>query len=221
METGDLIDSAEMYLRTVLELEEEGIPALRARLTERLALSPPTVSEGVDRLIEAGLMDLRIDRTIELTEAGRDRANHVLRKHRLAERLLVDVLGLEPEFVHEEACRWEHVISDRVEQKLADYLGNPTTSPYGNPIPDAGQHVGEDGLVSVSEVEDGQDVVVQRIAEWAQSDEELLAAFERAGIRPGTSARVVDGPDGQALVVGTQRVLLDDTAAKHVYVEQS
>ncbi len=215
---GDLIDSTEMYLRTVLELEEEGIPALRARLVERLGLSAPSVSEGINRLAADDLVRLEGDRTVALTEAGREKANHVLRKHRLAERLLVDVLGLEPEFAHEEACRWEHVISDRVEQKLADYLGNPDTSPWGNPIPQMGQQAQAHGLAAVADVVDGQAVTIERIAEAAQSDDGLMADLERAGVRPGASARVVDGPDGLTLVIGSERVLLTPDAARHIYV---
>ncbi|MFT5224021.1 MAG: DtxR family Mn-dependent transcriptional regulator, partial [Glaciecola sp.] len=216
---GDLIDSTEMYLRTVLELEEEGIPALRARLVERLGLSAPSVSEGIARLANDGLVSLNVDRTVALTTSGRTKANHVLRKHRLAERLLVDVLGLEPEFVHDEACRWEHVISDRVEQKLADYLGNPTTSPYGNPIPGADQATQAHGLSAVSDLSDGDDVTVERIAESAQSDEALMADLERAGVRPGVAARVASGPDGVMLVIGNKRVLLTEDASRHIYVQ--
>ncbi len=215
---GDLIDSTEMYLRTVLELEEEGIPALRARLVERLGLSAPSVSEGINRLAADGLVKLAEDRTVALSAEGREKANHVLRKHRLAERLLVDVLGLEPEFAHEEACRWEHVISDRVEQKLADYLGNPRTSPWGNPIPQMGQKAKAHGLAAVSDVVDGEAVTIERITEAAQSDDTLMAELERAGVRPGASARVVNGPDGLTLVVGNERVLLSAEASRHIYV---
>lgn len=129
----DLIDTTEMYLRTVLELEEEGIPALRARIVERLGHTGPTVSETVQRLCRKGLMtlsegDIRT-RTVSLTAEGRAQATSVMRKHRLAERLLADVIGLELPYVHEEACRWEHVMSDRVEVLLEKLLSSPTTSP--------------------------------------------------------------------------------------------
>ncbi|MDO5366497.1 metal-dependent transcriptional regulator [Kocuria sp.] len=134
----DLIDTTQMYLRTVLELEEEGIPALRARIVERLGHTGPTVSETVQRLCRKGLMalsegDIRT-RTVSLTAQGREQATSVMRKHRLAERLLADVIGLELPYVHEEACRWEHVMSDRVEVLLEKLLASPTTSPYGTPI---------------------------------------------------------------------------------------
>ena len=107
----DLIDTTEMYLRTILELEEENIVALRARIAERLRHSGPTVSQTVGRMERDGLVVVSGDRHLELTETGRKRATEVMRKHRLAERLLADVIGLDWAYVHDEACRWEHVMS--------------------------------------------------------------------------------------------------------------
>ena len=130
-----LIDATEMYLRTVWELEEEGIPPIRARLVDRLGLSAPAVSETVHRLVEEGLLHLDDGRLLALTERGREIAVDVMRKHRLAERLLTDVIGLPWEQAHNEACRWEHVISDAVDDRLVEVLGDPQTSPFGNPIP--------------------------------------------------------------------------------------
>jgi hypothetical protein len=110
-----------------------------------------------------------------------------MRKHRLAERLLVDVLGLEHEYVHEEACRWEHVISDRVEQRLVEFLGNPTTSPYGNPIPGSGE--GFDDIVSLAEV--GAEVVtVHSISEHLQADAEVMHVLHEYGMIAGERAEV-------------------------------
>src|SRR4030095_947026 len=110
----ELIDTTEMYLRTIYELEEEGITPLRARIAERLHQSAPTVSQTVARMERDGLVTVEGDRHLELTEVGRMQATRVMRKHRLAERLLVDVIGLEWEDVHAEACRWEHVMSETV-----------------------------------------------------------------------------------------------------------
>src|ERR1700754_2315777 len=124
-----------MYLRTVLELEEEGVPPLRARIAERLKQSGPTVSQTVARMERDGLLTVEGDRHLVLTEVGRKHAVSVMRKHRLAELLLVNVIGMPYEEAHEEACRWEHVMSDAVEQKVYDLLNRPTRSPYGNPIP--------------------------------------------------------------------------------------
>src|ERR1039458_3286330 len=120
-----------MYLRTIYELEEEGIVPLRARIAERLGHSGPTVSQTVARMERDGLLALAGDRHLELSAEGRQRAVRVMRKHRLAERLLVDVLGLEWEYVHDEACRWEHVVSERVERKILALLAKHRESPYG------------------------------------------------------------------------------------------
>jgi DtxR family transcriptional regulator, Mn-dependent transcriptional regulator len=213
----DLIDSTEMYLRTVLELEEEGIPALRARLSERLGLSAPSVSEGVARLEEQGLLVLGPDRTVQFTPDGRDRAEHVMRKHRLAERLLVDVLGLEHEHVHEEACRWEHVISDRVEAKLLEFLGNPTTSPYGNPIP--GVHLGGEDreLVPLTDVAGGT-VTIERISEQLQGDRAVMHRLDAGGVSYGRTVEIRREGDQVVLAVDGQDISLDLDAARLVYV---
>ena len=112
----DLIDTTEMYLRTIYELEEEGIVPLRARIAERLHQSGPTVSQTVARMERDNLVHVQGDRHLEPTDEGRARATRVMRKHRLAERLLIDVIGLDWELVHDEACRWEHVISEDVER---------------------------------------------------------------------------------------------------------
>jgi DtxR family transcriptional regulator, Mn-dependent transcriptional regulator len=211
----DLIDSTEMYLRTVLELEEEGIPALRARLSERLGLSAPSVSEGVARLQDQGLLELAPDRTVQLTDIGRDKATHVMRKHRLAERLLADVIGLEAEYIHEEACRWEHVISDRVAEKLAELLGNPTTSPYGNPIP--GGVGAEVAILPLSGVDDGE-VRLHSISESLQSDAEVIHVLYEHGMLAGQLVKVTHGPDAVVLELEEHRVELSPDAAKLVFV---
>ena len=131
----DLVDTTEMYLRTILELEEESVPPLRARIAERLHQSGPTVSQTVARMERDGLLTIEDDRHLRLTDSGRAQAVSVMRKHRLAELLLVNVIGMPYEEAHEEACRWEHVMSDAVEKKVYDLLNRPTRSPYGNPIP--------------------------------------------------------------------------------------
>src|SRR3954452_22535314 len=140
----DLIDTTEMYLRTIYELVEEGIVPLRARIAERLHQSGPTVSQTVARMERDGLVTVEGDRHLELTAEGMRLATRVMRKHRLAERLLTDVIGLDWELVHAEACRWEHGMSETVERRLVDRRRRPTESPYGNPIPDLGE-LGESG----------------------------------------------------------------------------
>jgi len=216
--SGGLIDSTEMYLRTVLELEEEGVPALRARLAERLDLSAPSVSEGVARLESEGLVRLEDDRTVSLTEPGRQIATHVMRKHRLAERLLVDVLGVEPEHVHEEACRWEHVISDRVEAKLVEFLGNPTTSPYGNPIP--GTDTPDYELLPLADATADR-VRIERISEQLQGNHEVMGAFDAAGVWAGDEV-AVERTDGvlSLRVDGQPPILLGGDDARLLFVTE-
>src|SRR5690625_3570404 len=145
----DLIDTTEMYLKTVFELEEEGVVPMRARIAERLGHSGPTVSQTVARMERDGLLHLQEGRRIELSAAGWEKATQVMRKHRLAERLLVDVIGLDWEYVHEEACRWEHVMSEQVEHRLLALLDHPHHDPYGNPIPGLAE-LGEDSTAPSS-----------------------------------------------------------------------
>ena len=206
----ELIDTTEMYLRTIYELEEEGVVPLRARIAERLAQSGPTVSQTVARMERDGLVVVAGDRHLELTDAGRGRAVAVMRKHRLAERLLSDVIGLEWEHVHAEACRWEHVMSDAVERKLVQLLDNPTISPYGNPIPglDDLAHPPSDppgvsippsleiGLQRLDELarRGGGRVQVRRIAEHVQVDADLMAELKAAGVVPGNEVEVKSIP---------------------------
>lgn len=195
----DLIDTTEMYLRTVYELLEEGVPPLRARIAERLHQSGPTVSQTVARMERDGLLALNADRTIELTERGAELARGVMRKHRLAERLLTDIIGLEWDKAHDEACRWEHVISLDVEKRLVQILGEPTSSPYGNPIPGLDELDVEapggkfrDGVVTLSTAvaEGATRVRVERMSENLQASGETLAVLAQAGMRPGTEFTV-------------------------------
>ena len=208
----DLIDTTEMYLRTIFELEEEGIVPLRARIAERLNQSGPTVSQTVARMQRDGLLVVSDDRHLELTDAGRARAVSVMRKHRLAERLLLDVIGLDWQDVHVEACRWEHVMSEQVEQKLVALLGHPQTSPYGNPIPGLDslgettatvQETHRDLISAEAAAVRGGRFEVRRIIEIVQNQPGVMDRLQRAGVVPGAVLQfevrndalvVVDGP---------------------------
>ena len=221
----DLIDTTEMYLRTIFELEEEGIVPLRARIAERLHQSGPTVSQTVARMERDGLLSVEGDRHLQLSEQGRQLATAVMRKHRLAECLLVDVIGLDYADVHEEACRWEHVMSENVERKLLQLLGNPSVSPFGNPIPGLDALRGEETLggetsavlnsltlLSTTATPEGRTIVVQRISEQLQENTDLLRELADLGVRPGASmeARLVDGGitlDGRPLPAGVAQHL--------------
>lgn len=228
----DLIDTTEMYLRTILDLEEEHIVPLRARISERLGHSGPTVSQTVARMERDGLVVVSDDRHLELTTEGRSKAVHVMRKHRLAERLLSDVIGLEWEYVHDEACRWEHVMSEQVERRLIEILGEPKESPYGNPIPGL-EELGLEpadpfmtGVVRVTDAIAERDSavrgVVRRLGEPVQFDPELLLQLKQAGIMPGATATFtrsgayvaveVDGVDGA--------LELPNEVAGHIFVAE-
>ncbi len=215
----DLIDTTEMYLRTIFELEEEGIVPLRARIAERLHQSGPTVSQTVARMERDGLLTVEGDRHLQLSETGRALATAVMRKHRLAECLLVDVIGLDYADVHEEACRWEHVMSEAVERKLLTLLGNPTVSPFGNPIPGLDALGGETSavldaltLLSTTATAEGRQVTIRRISEQLQEDRHLLSRLADQGVRPGATmlARSANGTvtlDGVALPPGVAQHL--------------
>ncbi|MGL5860944.1 MAG: metal-dependent transcriptional regulator [Phycicoccus sp.] len=230
----DLIDTTEMYLRTIFELEEEGITPLRARIAERLSHSGPTVSQTVARMERDGLLHVAGDRHLELSEEGRQRATRVMRKHRIAERLLVDVIGLEWEYVHDEACRWEHVMSERVERKILAILPDHLESPYGNPIPGLDElgELGEavdfrSGLSTLDEIaaEEPATVVVRRIGEPVQVDSEALSLLTEAGLLPGRSVLVHrDGTRVVAVGAGVSAdatVSLPPDVSSHVFVARA
>ena len=231
--SGDLIDTTEMYLKTIYELVEEGIVPLRARIAERLGHSGPTVSQTVARMERDGLVVVSGDRHLELTPDGLATATRVMRKHRLAERLLTDVIGLEWSLVHDEACRWEHVMSDRVEQRLLELLDHPQRSPYGNPIPgleELGEHEPAgaflDGVVPLTAFARAIDgageatAVVARLGEPVQVDVELLAELRTAGVLPDATVVVRPaGPHVTVAGVGSPDVIdLPEEIARHVFV---
>ncbi len=226
----DLIDTTEMYLRTIYELVEEGIVPLRARIAERLHQSGPTVSQTVARMERDGLLTVEGDRHLELTDEGRRLATRVMRKHRLAERLLTDVIGLPWEEVHAEACRWEHVISEAVERRLLELLDHPTESPYGNPIPglvELGAEASEDfrdGVEPLDEVataEDGINVRIRRISEELQKDEALMATLRRVGALPDRQVRVAAGPEGVLIGSVGETAEIDRDLAAHIFVRRT
>lgn len=219
----DLVDTTEMYLRTILDLEEEGFVPMRARISERIGHSGPTVSQTVARMERDGLVVVAEDRHLELTEEGRALATRVLRKHRLAERLLLDVIGLDWALVHDEACRWEHVMSEQVERRLLEVLDRPTESPYGTPIPG----LDELGLPSADTFLDGVHRattvvgphVVRRLGEPIQSDLATLRRLREAGVTPGAAVTIAEqGRDRVIAVAGGEPVTLPPELAQHLYV---
>lgn len=227
----DLVDTTEMYLRTIYDLEEEGVVPLRARIAERLEQSGPTVSQTVARMERDGLLRIAGDRHLELTDMGRQRAVSVMRKHRLAERLLLDVIGLPWEEVHAEACRWEHVMSEDVERRLVQVLDNPTISPFGNPIPglallgldEATAASSGPALVRLTELQAGTAaVVVRQLTEHVQGDVALIGRLKEAGVVPNARVLVETSPHGDVTIVvgGHQNVELPHEMAHAVKVEK-
>jgi DtxR family Mn-dependent transcriptional regulator len=223
----DLVDTTEMYLRTVLELEEEGVPPLRARIAERLHQSGPTVSQTVARMERDGLLSVENDRHLLLTEEGRAAAIAVMRKHRLAELLLVNVIGMPYEEAHEEACRWEHVMSDDVEKRVYELLNKPTRSPYGNPIP--GLDVLDDTPVTGDHLDAAErnlafpgltgSVVVRRICESVQTNADVLRQLHAAGIDPGVTVTVAQERDAVTVDRSGDKIRLPREVASRVFVD--
>jgi DtxR family Mn-dependent transcriptional regulator len=221
----DLVDTTEMYLRTILELEEEGVPALRARIAERLKQSGPTVSQTVARMERDGLVVVEGDRHLVFTDDGRGKAVAVMRKHRLAELLLVNVIGMPYEEAHDEACRWEHVMSEAVEQRVYELLGRPSRSPYGNPIPGLAELGPVDANNSGAHPErnlafpglSGK-VTVSRICESVQTDADVLRRLHSAGVDPGANVVVAQEPDSVVVERDGDSVRLPREVASRVFV---
>lgn len=230
----ELIDTTEMYLRTILELEEEGIIPMRARIAERLDHSGPTVSQTVARIEKHGMVEVASDRSLKLTDEGRKKAVEVMRKHRLAERLLADVIGLDIAYIHDEACRWEHVMSERVERRLLELLDNPRFSPYGNAIPGL-EELGVDSedndrrtvsMAIAAQDSDADDrFVISRFPESIQTDIDLMKQLGDAKIVFGAVVSVVSGENKEVRVKaagsGSTALNLDHDVAEAIIVKRS
>ena len=210
----------EEYLEAIYELEEESVPVIRARLAERLGHTPPAVTEMVRRLIDEGYLGVA-ERSLQMTNKGRRRAESVVRKHRLAERLLTDVIGLEWHKTHMEAGRWEHVISDEVEERLVALLHNPATCPHGNPIPGSGAP--RPKLRSLALAEVGQQIQLRRVTETVEIDLNTLTYLDAHGLRPGATAEVRNrAPDGTlTLDVNGNMIAVGPALAEQLYVDKA
>ncbi|MDO5099144.1 MAG: iron dependent repressor, metal binding and dimerization domain protein [Corynebacterium sp.] len=224
----DLVDTTEMYLRTIYELEEEGITPLRARIAERLDQSGPTVSQTVARMERDGLVVVANDRSLQMTPEGRSLATAVMRKHRLAERLLTDIIGLDIHKVHDEACRWEHVMSDEVERRLVEVLDVFDRSPFGNPIPGLESlgvsvaHPVEPGTrtIDTQQSDIPRKVRIVQINEILQVDPQQFRALIDAGISVGSEVDF-EHHDGEIrLINGDKVVELVDDLAHAIRVEE-
>ncbi len=207
----------EQYIEAISNLMDEGVPVIQARLAERVGHSAPTVSEMVRRLRDAGLIGVN-EHTLTLTSSGRELAIRVVRKHRLAERLLADVIGLPWHMVYAEADRWEHVISDQVEALLVELLGNPTTCPHGYPIPGSGFQPVPTTLLAEASV--GDRVRLNRVMELVNFDPDALVYLEERHFLPGCEAPVTaQGPDSSLVLrVGETTVVMGASLAKLLWV---
>lgn len=197
----------EEYCETIFELREDDVAVIQARIAERLEVSRPAVSEMIRRLEGEGLVSVDSGR-IDLTDTGRELAERVVRRHRLAERLLTDVLGLSWAQAHIEAGKWEHVISEQVESAMVRLLGEPTTCPHGNPIPGSGYEAPD--AVTLDAVTTGGRFTVSRIPEELEFAPGMLAFLEESSLRPGVPGVVTAAsPDGTLTV---------EVAGRHVGV---
>ncbi|MCB0966982.1 MAG: metal-dependent transcriptional regulator [Ilumatobacter sp.] len=187
----------EEYCECIFELAEDDLDVIQARIADRLQVSRPAVSEMIRRLEAEGL--ITNDGKIALTASGLELAQRVVRRHRLAERFLTDVLQLSWAEAHHEAGKWEHVISDSVETAMNRLLGEPTTCPHGNPIP--GSDYVELDLVALSDHPVGERFTVKRIPEELEFTPGLLEFLEQSSLRPGSSGVVTAAsPDGTLTV---------------------
>ncbi len=191
MKTGEILSATvEEYLETIYNLSMEGEVVIGARLAERFHVSAPTVTEMLKRLVRDGYIEMDSKRHVTLTEAGCAAAEAVLRRHRLTERFLVDMLGMQWHEVHEEACRLEHFISGAVEARVIANLNNPMTCPHGNPIPgsvpNARTYLRDNHAVRLSTVPNGTQVKILCISEVVEDEEALILYMHEKGLLPGT-----------------------------------
>ncbi len=187
----------EEYCEAIWELREDDIAVIQARIAERLDVSRPAVSEMIRKMEAEGLIQL--DSTIVLTDKGRALAERVVRRHRLAERFLTDILGLSWAEAHDEAGKWEHVISQNVETAMTRVLGDPTTCPHGNPIPGADYQ--EPETTPLAGLEVGAGFTINRIPEELEFAPGLLEFLETNALLPGQRGVLTAmSPDGTATV---------------------
>jgi DtxR family Mn-dependent transcriptional regulator len=212
--------AVEEYLETILELEESGIRPMRARIVERLGVSAPAVSETVRRLEREGYLTLDESRAIRLTSEGRNYATSIMRRHRLAERLLTDVLKVPWSQVHEEAGRLEHAISPRLERHLVTLLGDPGTCPHGNPIPGSANTVDVGTLVPLDTVVPGTTVVVRRIDEELEAQYDRMRELEAGGVMPGHMLLAVTGGASRAGVDGSPASQRFDSDGREISLDR-
>jgi DtxR family Mn-dependent transcriptional regulator len=203
--------SVQDYLAAIYDLAGSGKPVIGARLAKHMKVSPPAVTEALQRMARLGYIRLGAGKEISLTQKGRALAEVMARRHRLLERWLTDILGLDWTEAHEEAHRLEHALSPKVEDRLAAILGMPTTCPHGNPIPGMANPSSTHPF-PLDQAKEGATVVVERITEEAEADRKLLEHLWQNGVRPGMRLKIQEvapwagtittGSDGKTIVLG-------------------
>ncbi len=208
------------YLEALYELEEERFPMVQAEIARWMGVSRASVSEHVKRLVGDGLLEAD-GRTLSFTAAGRDVAIALVRRHRLAEHLLIDVIGLPWHQAHQEAEVWERVISAQVEERLVEILGDPGACPHGNPIPGSSHEVDVASLTALNEVTPGTEVVLRRLTEDLELELDVMRFLETSGLMPGATIVVEGlGPDGSMrLTVAGESVALGPELVDNLWVE--
>jgi DtxR family Mn-dependent transcriptional regulator len=207
----------EEYCEAIFELREDEVDVIQARIADRLEVSRPAVSEMIRRMERAALVEIN-GGVIRLLPDGHALAETVVRRHRLAERFLTDMLGLSWAEAHDEAGRWEHVISPNVEVAMMRALGDPTTCPHGNPIP--GTDYQPPTSVTLNTLSVGQSFTVSRIPEELEFTPGLLEFLESSSLLPGHSGTVTAlAPKGITVVeIDGQTVEIDQFATQRILV---
>jgi DtxR family Mn-dependent transcriptional regulator len=207
------------YLAALYEMSEEGIPLAQARLAEWMGVSRASVSEAIKRLTRDGLVRSR-ERTLSFTKQGEQLAETLVARHRLAEHFLIKILGLPWHRAHEEASGWERVISDDVEKRIREMVGDPSTCPHGNPIPGSAPEYDAAELEPLNAVEPKRPVVLRRLTEDLELDLDVMRFFEDSGLMPGATITVdTAGPDGTlSLLVDGRSVALGAHLADNLWV---
>lgn len=221
MPMSHLSSTIEDYLDAIYNMKDEGKVVIAARLAERLGVKPPTVSQTLRRMMRDGLITIAPDNEIHFTPEGKAIAEATIRRHRMLERFLTDILGLEWATAHEEAHRLQHSISDLVEERLFKVLGQPTTCPHGNPIPGSGAPRLPKNAFTLNQAQAGQTIIVDRITEEGERDARLLHYFQRHRLMPGvrfTVAEVAPWNETITLSRDNETVILGLKAARTIWV---
>lgn len=233
MKTDDLLSATvEEYLETIYNMSMEGEVVIGARLADKFHVAPPSVTEMLKRLVRDGYVEMDNKRHITLTETGNQAAEAVLRRHRLTERFLVDMLGMQWHQVHEEACRLEHFISGAVEARVIASLNNPTTCPHGNPIPgsvpDARNYLKDRNAVRLSSLPVGSVATILCISEVVEDEEALILYLHEKGLTPEIQVDILDQGGTNAtdltetvkLEVDGRSVSINKAVAEKIWVTQ-